>query len=93
MDQAINNIEKLKAAGADVLLDGQLVGNVLTPYVFGNVDNSSEVAQNELFAPIALLIKASSNDHAIELANDTEYGLSMPSLQLTLRMERNLQYV
>lgn len=77
IDKAVKNIEKLKTAeGVDVLLEGQLVGNVLTPYVFGNVDNSSEVAQSELFAPIALLIKASSDDHAIELANDTEYGLS-----------------
>jgi len=76
LDKAVKNIEKLKAAGADVLLEGQLVGNVLTPYVFGNVDNASEVAQNELFAPIALLIKASSDEEAIELANDTEYGLS-----------------
>ncbi|HWK22978.1 MAG TPA: aldehyde dehydrogenase family protein [Ureibacillus sp.] len=76
IDKALKNIEKLKASGADLLLEGQKVGNVITPYVFGNVDNASEVAQNELFAPIALLIKASSDEQAIELANDSEYGLS-----------------
>jgi len=75
LEKALNKIEKLKA-DSDLLLEGQLVGNVLTPYVFGNVDNSSEVAQSELFAPIAIFIKASSDDHAIELANDTEQGLS-----------------
>ncbi|WP_421662724.1 aldehyde dehydrogenase family protein [Lysinibacillus telephonicus] len=64
-------------------MEGQLIGNVLTPYVFGNVDNSSEVAQSELLAPIALLIKASSDEHAIELANYTEYDFIMGNLPIT----------
>ena len=48
----------------------------MTPYVFGNVDNSSEIAQTELFAPIALIVKATSDEEAIAFANDTEFGLS-----------------
>lgn len=76
LNKALQKVETLKAMGADLLLEGQLIGNVLTPYVFGNVDNASDVAQNELFAPIAIFIKASSDEHAIELANTTEYGLS-----------------
>ncbi|TSI09298.1 aldehyde dehydrogenase family protein [Lysinibacillus sp. BW-2-10] len=101
LDKALKKIGKLKEAGADVLLEGQLVGNVLTPYVFGNVDNSSEIAQNELFAPIAILIKASSDDHAIELANDTEYGLSSAIFttdlargeELALRVEAGMTHI
>ncbi len=101
IDKALKNIEKLKASGADLLLEGQLVGNVLTPYVFGNVDNTSEVAQNELFAPIAVLIKASSDDEAIELANDTEYGLSSSIFttdlargeELAIRVEAGMTHI
>lgn len=49
---------------------------MLTPYVFVGADNNSKIAQTELFAPIATIIKASSDQEAIEMANDTEYGLS-----------------
>ncbi|HWK23834.1 MAG TPA: aldehyde dehydrogenase family protein [Ureibacillus sp.] len=70
------NIAKAKAQGTEVLLDGELIGNVLTPTIFGNVKNDSELAQTELFGPIVPLIKASSDDEAIEFANHTIYGLS-----------------
>ncbi|MED4607429.1 aldehyde dehydrogenase family protein, partial [Paenibacillus validus] len=49
---------------------------VLTPYVFTEVDNSSNLAQSELFAPIATMIKAETDEEAIRLASDTAYGLS-----------------
>ncbi|MDV2883710.1 aldehyde dehydrogenase family protein [Alkalihalophilus pseudofirmus] len=76
MDKAIRYIEEAKAEGATVALEGERVGNILTPFVFTNVDNSSKLAQSELFAPIASIIKASSDEEAIEIANDTEMGLS-----------------
>ena len=44
--------------------------------MFGKVHNDSPLAQAELFSPIAPIIQASSEDHALELANATEYGLS-----------------
>ncbi|GAB7386476.1 aldehyde dehydrogenase family protein [Bacillaceae bacterium] len=76
LQKALNVIEKAKRDGATVALEGKRVGNILTPYVFTDVDNSSELAQTELFAPIAPIIKAESDERAIELANETEYGLS-----------------
>lgn len=76
IDFSLQNIEKAKAQGTEVLLDGQLIGNVLTPTIFGNVRNDSELAQTELFGPIVPIIKASSDDEAIEFANHTIYGLS-----------------
>lgn len=48
----------------------------MTPYVFTNVKSSSKLAQTELFAPIASIIKAQTDNEAIEIANDTTYGLS-----------------
>lgn len=74
--KALQYIEDAKKEGATVALEGKRVGNVLTPYVFTNVDNSSKLAQTELFAPIATIIKAQTDHEAIEIANDTAYGLS-----------------
>ncbi|MCL7748337.1 aldehyde dehydrogenase family protein [Halalkalibacter alkaliphilus] len=76
MEKALNFIEEAKREGANVALEGERIGNVLTPFVFTNVDNSSQLAQSELFAPIATIIKAESDEQAIEFANDTEHGLS-----------------
>ena len=76
LEKALQYIEDAKAEGATVALEGQRVGNVLTPFVFTDVDNSSRLAQTELFAPIATIIKAQTDSEAIEIANDTTHGLS-----------------
>lgn len=90
LEKAIQNVEKAKNAGVDILLEGKVEGNVMTPYVFGNVDNDSELAQTELFAPIALMIKATSDEEAIAFANKTEFGLS--SSIFTEDVERAREY-
>lgn len=74
--KAMKNIENAKKAGNKLVLGGERIGNVIVPTVFIDVKNDSELAQTELFAPIATIIKATSNDEAIEFANDTIYGLS-----------------
>lgn len=76
LEKALQYIGDAKAEGATCALEGQRVGNVLTPYVFTDVDNSSKLAQTELFAPIATIIKATTDNEAIEIANDTTHGLS-----------------
>ncbi|MEW9670935.1 aldehyde dehydrogenase family protein [Ammoniphilus sp. 3BR4] len=76
LEKALQYIEVAKQEGATVALEGQRIGNVLTPYVFTDVSNSSKLAQTELFAPIASIIKAETDEEAIALANDTEAGLS-----------------
>ncbi|KAA9023654.1 aldehyde dehydrogenase family protein [Niallia endozanthoxylica] len=76
MQKALNVIEEAKKEGIKMPLEGRREGNVLTPYVFVDVDNSSKLAQTEVFAPIATIIKARTDQEAIDLANDTEYGLS-----------------
>lgn len=76
MERALTLIEEAKVEGARAVLEGERIGNILTPYVFVDVDNSSRLAQTELFAPIAPIIKAASDEEAIHLANQTEYGLS-----------------
>jgi aldehyde dehydrogenase (NAD+) len=51
-------------------------GYFVEPTVFGNVDNHSTVAREEFFGPVLSVIPANDEDHAIELANDTIYGLN-----------------
>jgi betaine-aldehyde dehydrogenase len=51
-------------------------GFYIEPTVFGNVDNRSTIAKEEFFGPVLSVIAADSDEHAIELANDTIYGLN-----------------
>jgi aldehyde dehydrogenase (NAD+) len=51
-------------------------GYYVEPTVFGNVDNSSTIAQEEIFGPVLVVIPAADEDHAVELANDTIFGLN-----------------
>ncbi|QKY70767.1 aldehyde dehydrogenase family protein [Lentibacillus sp. CBA3610] len=76
MEKSLNNIQKAKDAGYDILLEGEQIGNILTPTVIGNVEHDSDLTQTEMFSTIALIIKASSDDDIIAKANDTEFGLS-----------------
>ncbi|SEP94493.1 aldehyde dehydrogenase (NAD+) [Piscibacillus halophilus] len=75
-DKAMKIIDDAKEAGVKIALEGKREGNLITPFVFIDVENDSELAQTELFSPIATIIKADSEEHAIELANDTPFGLS-----------------
>jgi aldehyde dehydrogenase (NAD+) len=51
-------------------------GWYVEPTVFGNVDNSSAIAQEEIFGPVLSVIPADDEQHAITVANDTIYGLN-----------------
>jgi len=51
-------------------------GNYVAPTVFADVDNRMKIAQEEIFGPVACLIPFRDEAHAIELANDIQYGLS-----------------
>lgn len=51
-------------------------GYYFEPTVLGHVDNSSVIAQEEIFGPVICVIPADSEDHAIDLANETIYGLN-----------------
>jgi aldehyde dehydrogenase (NAD+) len=51
-------------------------GWFVEPTVFGNVDNSSTIAQEEIFGPVLTVIPAADEQDAVRLANDTIYGLN-----------------
>jgi aldehyde dehydrogenase (NAD+) len=51
-------------------------GYYIEPTVFGNVDNGSTIAREEIFGPVLSVIPADDEEHAVVLANDTIYGLN-----------------
>ncbi len=51
-------------------------GWYVEPTLFADVDNRSTLAQEEIFGPVLSLIRANDEEHAIDLANDTIYGLN-----------------
>ena len=56
--------------------DGLEKGFFVRPTVFTNVDNKMTIAREEIFGPVLSILKYESEDEAIEIANDTEYGLA-----------------
>ncbi|WP_261508873.1 aldehyde dehydrogenase family protein [Burkholderia multivorans] len=70
-------------------------GFFFEPTVFANVDNRSRIAQNELFGPVLSVIPADSEQHAIEMANDTIFGLNAAvfthDTERALRVARRLR--
>lgn len=83
-------IATAKAEGATLLVGGEAQGNVLPPHVFGNVTADMEIAREEIFGPLVGIQSARDAEHALELANRSEYGLS--SAVFTASLERGVQF-
>ena len=67
------------AKRAKLLLGGKRLpppGNWFEPTVLTNVDHSMDVMREESFGPIIGIQKVASDDEAVRLMNDTEYGLT-----------------
>ncbi len=67
---------KLVAGGG--VPDGAEFGNSLfiAPSIFDNIDNSSRLAQEEIFGPVLAVIPFEDEADAIRIANDSQYGLA-----------------
>mgnify|MGYP000123666630 FL=1 len=75
-DKLADFVEDTVAAGATVETGGDYDELFFEPTVLSGATNDMAAACNEHFGPIAPVIPFSDEDEAIELANDTEYGLS-----------------
>ena len=51
-------------------------GYFVAPTVFADVDPESELAQEEVFGPVLSIIPFDDDDHAVEIANNSKYGLA-----------------
>ncbi len=79
MQRVLDSIEvgkqeaRLLTGGEKVELDG---GYYIAPAVFADVAPNARIALEEIFGPVLAVIKSNSLDHALEIANGTEYGLT-----------------
>jgi aldehyde dehydrogenase (NAD+) len=63
-------------AGGHAITEGEFgKGCFMRPTLIAVKDNKARIAQEEIFGPVAALIKFSSVDEVIDMANDSEYGL------------------
>jgi len=74
-------IRKGIAQGAEVLVGGEghprgfEAGNFVKPTVFVNVTNDMTIAREEIFGPVLCVLTYETEEEAIEIANDSDYGL------------------
>ena len=83
LQKVLSYIELGHSEGAKLLTGGERVttgalaqGNYIAPTVFADVDNSSRLAQEEIFGPVQTVMPFDTVDEAIGLANDSKYGLA-----------------
>jgi aldehyde dehydrogenase (NAD+) len=67
---------QLLTGGEQLEVDGFRSGFYYAPTVFGDVDNSMRIAQEEIFGPVLSVIRYESDEQAIAIANDSPYGLA-----------------
>ncbi|MFE6862001.1 aldehyde dehydrogenase family protein [Nocardia sp. NPDC057668] len=56
--------------------DGLTTGYYVKPTIFANVTNDMTIAREEIFGPVLAILGYDDIDHAVDIANDTEYGLA-----------------
>jgi aldehyde dehydrogenase (NAD+) len=82
LDRILAVIEQAKVDGARLVtggarLDGPLAdGYFLEPTVFADVDPDSALAQNEVFGPVLAITPFDTEEEAVQIANNSRYGLS-----------------
>jgi acyl-CoA reductase-like NAD-dependent aldehyde dehydrogenase len=77
-DKVDGMVQRAVAAGATLVTGGQSVdpGFYYAPTLLSNVDPASEIAQEEVFGPVLVVIPYDGEEDAVRIANGTVYGLS-----------------
>ncbi|MEE2056494.1 aldehyde dehydrogenase family protein [Rhodococcus artemisiae] len=70
--------------------EGLTTGYFVQPTVFADVKNDMTIAREEIFGPVLTILGYDSIDHAIEIANDTDYGLAGFVAGADLELARNV---
>jgi aldehyde dehydrogenase (NAD+) len=81
LDQDLSYLRIGEQEGATLVAGGELLtrdtpGFYLSPALFTEVDRRMRIAREEIFGPVATVTRARSYEEALDLANDTEFGLS-----------------
>ncbi len=84
-DRALSFVEQGKREGAKLLCGGKIPaltdqndshGFYIEPTVFGDVTNEMSIAREEIFGPVLSVIRFKTQEQAVEIANDSIYGLA-----------------
>jgi alpha-ketoglutaric semialdehyde dehydrogenase len=85
LEQDLRWIDVAQRDHAVVRTGGQSREKFLDPVVLTDVLPDHKVAQEEVFGPVLSVLRASDFDHAVQMANDTRYGLSAGVVTNSLR--------
>jgi aldehyde dehydrogenase (NAD+) len=100
LDQDLSYIRIGREEGATLVAGGELLnrdtpGFYLAPALFKDVDRRMRIAREEIFGPVATVTAAKDYDEALDLANDTPFGLSAgictSSLKYAAHFKRNAE--
>lgn len=99
MDKVVALVEDALAKGASLVLGGDknAEGSLfLNPTILTDVTPEMRIAQEEIFGPVAVLYKFSTEEEAVARANDTPYGLASyfysKDVSRVARVSRDLEY-
>ena len=101
LDQDLDYISVGQKEGARLAYGGERLqrstdGYYLSPALFTEATNSMRISREEIFGPVACVIKVKDYDEALAAANDTDFGLSAgiatTSLKYASHFKRHAQY-
>ena len=90
VESVSGKIDLAREQGAREVVAGPIEGRVIAPHVFADVTPDMELFREEIFGPVVGVVKADNEEHALELANDTEFGLS--SAVFTEDLQRGINF-
>jgi acyl-CoA reductase-like NAD-dependent aldehyde dehydrogenase len=90
LDTDLKYLEIGRGEGARLAVGGERLtraseGYYLAPALFAEATNAMRIAREEIFGPVACVIRAKDYDEALALANDTEFGLCSGIVTTSLR--------
>lgn len=100
LDQNLKYIQIAKDEGGTLAFGGELLkretpGFYLQPALFTGTTNAMRISREEVFGPVANIIRVKTYEEALELSNDTEFGLSSgictTSLKYATHFKRNAE--
>ena len=80
-DKVLSYVDAAREENATVAAGGEAIkdlgpGNYFTPTLFIDANNQMKIAKEEIFGPVLTAIPFDTEEEALEIANDTEYGLT-----------------
>ena len=74
-DRLEDQVKRAIENGAEVVVGGKRDGNYFEPTILTGIEPGDEASQEEFFGPVAQVYRVGSEDEAVELANQTPFGL------------------